>query len=141
MTTPETKTKPPIELCKGVKYDVLNPFVEYNDDNEYRQKLHKIFMVSTKINEDDPTDYDPIINNTLSVLFEKTKNNSQFQTLYKMAAAKMISTDQTIGQCVLYSYDYLYLFHPCTCLFLSYPEMFNEDVPYFKQLVEKLSEK
>jgi hypothetical protein len=81
------------------------------------------------------------ISDTLRELYELTKENLLFQNLYTLAAAKMISTDLTIGQIILFSYDYLYLFHPCMCVFLVSPEEFNESCTYYLQLKDKLEKR
>jgi hypothetical protein len=52
-------------------------------------------------------------------LYNATKHNELFNELYDLAAATMFSTDRTIGQAVLLSYDYLCYFHNCLASFLK----------------------
>ena len=49
----------------------------------------------------------------MQYIMEKTHNHPLFRTLYEQAASFMFSTDINIGLAVLFSYDYLLLFHEC----------------------------
>ena len=71
-------------------------------------------------------------------IYQMTEQHPQFQELYRLAAAKMLSEDLTIGQAVICCYDYFYLFHPCMCTFIDCPIIFDEYCPYFIQLRDKL---
>lgn len=133
-----------------MKYNVSQLLIEYKNDKEYRETLRKIFQmkpVSTDTVVDDAddeitadeNDYDcQQINTTMEQLFKETENHPLFQTLYDLAAAKMISLDRTIGQCVLFSYDYFYLFHACMCVFLVCPQEWTEECEYYRDLKTKL---
>jgi hypothetical protein len=78
------------------------------------------------------------MDNTLAILFDKTVNNSAFGILYETAAGLMLSTDKTIGQCILFSYDYFSLFHVCLCDYFA-NNVFNEFCDSFIQLHRKLT--
>jgi hypothetical protein len=78
---------------------------------------------------------------TMDDVYAKTKHLATFQTLYELAAAKMFSTDPSIGLCILFSYDYLYLFHACLCVFFLQPEDFHEKCAYYLQLKERLEKR
>jgi hypothetical protein len=54
----------------------------------------------------------------MNFIFEKTKDRSEFQELYLLAAAKMISLNPSIGMTICFSYDYFYLFHKYLVVFL-----------------------
>lgn len=132
-------------------YDVSKLLLEYKNNKEYRQTIRDIFkMKHLEENYDsdfddetnDENDYEyKKVNQTMEQLYEITKDNSLFQILYDLAAAKMISLDRTIGQSVLFSYDYLYLFHACLCVFIVSPNEWNENCEYYKQLKEKLEKR
>ena len=131
-----------------MEYNVSNPFIEYKDTREYRETLRQIFYMKhieeTEYDEEsnDELNYDfEKINNTMENLFQQTKENPLFQTLYDLAAAKMISLDRTIGQSILFSYDFFYLFHACLCVYLTSPEKFTQDCEYYKNLKEKLEKR
>jgi hypothetical protein len=71
-------------------------------------------------------------------LFELTRDNVLFQNLYDLAAEKMISTNREIGQAVLFSYDYLPLFHKCLAGFLRNPDGFNDSNEFYVALLKKI---
>ena len=108
-------------------YD-LNKDVYYTNNREYRKCLRELFNMKCIINEDlndiDEETKDELLydENTMSAImdeiFNATKNNELFNELYDLAAARMFSTDRTIGQAVLLSYDYLCFFHNCLASFL-----------------------
>jgi len=139
-------------------YDTSSHLIEYNSNIEYRKILRGLFRMDTEeilkgleskynMKELDEETIDEIlydsdkISDTMRELYELTKLNPLFQNLYTLAAAKMISTDLSIGQIILFSYDYLYLFHPCMCVFLVSPEEFNESCTYYLQLKDKLEKR
>jgi hypothetical protein len=82
-----------------------------------------------------------IMSQTMEQLYRVTQSNVLFQTVYDLAAGKMFSTDQTIGQVILFSYDYFYLFHACLCVFFHSPELFDETCIYYLELKDKLMKK
>lgn len=132
-------------------YNVSHILIEYYNDEEYRENIRKIFKMKHLENKDeeyidkvtaDELDYDyEKIDKVMKKLYENTKDNPLFQILYDLAAAKMISLDRTIGQSVLFSYDYLYLFHACLCVYIVSPTEFTSDCEYYKNLKEKLETK
>jgi hypothetical protein len=136
-------------------YNLSQSRIEYNTTNEYRRMIRSIFGMDTDVimqnlekqydttNMDEETldellyDSDKM-DNTLSILFDKTIHDSTFVILYEKAAGLMLSTDKTIGQCVLFSYDYFSLFHVCLCdYFVNH--VFDETCDSFIQLHCKLS--
>jgi hypothetical protein len=138
-------------------YDV-SLYVEYNNTREYRNVIRKIFKMDMKKMEeevnneyetegmDEETKDELLYDNEKSIymmdkVFDLTKNNALFLKLYELAAAKMLSCDHLIGECILFSYDYLYFFHLCLCRFIKNPEDFNEDCIEYIQLKEKLKKK
>ena len=83
-------------------------------------------------------DEDLIMKN-MDLLFIHTKDNIFFQKLYDLAAVKMFSTDRTIGQCILFSYDYLVYFYECLYVFISSPEEFTENCIVYKNMIKQMS--
>ena len=142
-----------------IHYDISQPFIEYHNNLEYRQWIRTVFRTDKeKIKQEIESVYDNVssleeetldelcidmdaMEETMSKLFILTESHELFQKLYDAAAAKMISTDRTIGQCVLFSYDYFYLFHACMCVFLTNPSQFTIMCPYYVDLKKKLTTK
>lgn len=136
-------------------------FIEYKTNHEYRAIFrHHMGMNETllrenlvnefgeqAVNELDEETYDELLldneqmNRVMNDLLAKTKPNIQFLLLYKLGAAKWMSEDIEIGQCILLTYDYYYLYHSCLCVFLDYPDQWGEKCPYFIQLRNKLQER
>jgi len=120
----------------------------YSNTTEYRDTFRKITHQSTNIPEnpfdlDDETldeqHYDEdTVSRFLDIVFQNTKTNPLFQTLYDLAAAQMISTDREIGLAVLFSYDYLGAFYPCYCEFIQDPTAFSETNPLYMKLHKML---
>ena len=113
--------------------------LQYSNNTEYRQCIRSVFNMNAEVynnninkletenNEtlDDETrdeiSYDDnTANKTLDYVFELTNLHPLFNTLYLSAAAKMISTDPSIGIAVLFSYDYFEEFHKCIVYLLFF---------------------
>jgi hypothetical protein len=135
-------------------YNTNNLLIEYHNNAEYRNVLRRVFnMEVDSINI--AYQYETIDHETLDELtydedkvmeemkniYEITENNILFQELYDLSAAKMISLDRTIGICILFSYDYFYLFHACLCVFLKSPLDFTELCKYYIQLKMELEKR
>jgi hypothetical protein len=106
-------------------------------------------MVSPNIAIDDNSDIDEITRDeqdydefaaskTMDFVYEKTFEHVLFQELYDIAASKMISMDRSIGLAVLFSYDYMALFHRCLCCYFTKPEDFTETHDSYVSLKKKL---
>jgi len=116
----------------------------YNTNTEYRKFLRQIFQMDSqkyqeKIQQLESTNNETLDEETLDEIsydesaastimddwYKKTEHNQLFQTIYDLAAAKMISTNREIGFAVLFSYDFLQLFYPCLMDFLQNSDGFN----------------
>ena len=133
------------------KYNTETLLIQYTDNFTYRNTLRSLFGMNSN-KTDIENQYDTIDNETLdeldydddrmckimSELFELTKDNALFQSLYDLAAAKLFSVDRQLGQGILFSYDYLYLFHACMCVFLCAPVEFTDTCTYYIDLKQVL---
>ena len=128
----------------------IDAIAVYTDNKSYRSTLRQLFfmdvsMCSEMDNEsmDEESrdelmyDNDAVIT-VMGNLFELTRDNVLFQNLYDLAAEKMISTNREIGQAVLFSYDYLPLFHKCLAGFLRNPVGFNDSDEFYVALLKKI---
>lgn len=121
--------------------------IHYTNNFTYRNIIRQLFTMICPPNPDldhmDEESRDELIydedtmSNSLSQLYQYTKDNELFQELYDLAAARMFSTDREIGQCVLFSYDYLIFFHYCLASF--HRGEFNKDNEYYLLLIQKLT--
>ena len=137
-----------------MNYNTNNIYIEYKTNKEYRECIRKVFYQNCTTQEEelkkydlDDESYDEMLYdnetmlNILDTIYLNTKSNHMFQKLYDLAAAKMMSINREIGLSVLYSYDYFYLMHICLCIYLDYPELFNESLPYYIELINILQKK
>ena len=92
----------------------VNIKIEYDNDEEYRQSICKLFRHTdtdtTTIEYDDDEFY-----NLIHCIEEKTGSLPAFRTLYIAAAAHLLSDEIQVGIVVLLSYDYLVDFHILLC--------------------------
>jgi len=136
--------------------NILGKLIDYKDNTGYRRCLRELFQMNSKNYEDkinslnsierldheteDEISYDDeSAANTMDYIYEKTKNNSLFIEVYKIAASKMISEDPTIGQAVLLSYDYLPFYYLCLVDYLNTPNLFDKENINYINLLKKIS--
>ena len=125
----------------------FNEEIHYTNNFTYRNTIRQLFTMICPPNPDldhmdeesrDELIYDEdSISNSLSQLYQYTKDNDLFQELYDLAAARMFSTDREIGQCVLFSSDYLIFFPYCLASF--HRGDFNKDNKHYLLLIQKLT--
>ena len=130
--------------------------IQYENTSEYRICLRNLFQMNPEkfiinttheydINGMDDESRDELsydetaASGIMDYIFEKTRNNSLFMTLYEQSAALMFSVDKEIGLSVLLSYDYMADFHNCLVLFLKSPELFNDKTPCYSILMKKVT--
>uniref|UniRef100_A0A6C0E9D8 Uncharacterized protein n=1 Tax=viral metagenome TaxID=1070528 RepID=A0A6C0E9D8_9ZZZZ len=145
---PETETELSIITTDYVYPTKLKIF--YNTNSTYRNCLRTLFKMNPNnfpkfdMDLDDETrdenDYDidsaAIAMNT--VLHDITKN-SFFLYLLDKAAARMFSTDREIGLSILFSYDYLDVFHNCLVYFYTNESEFTDTTDCYVELLKRLS--
>ena len=113
--------------------------IEYNDDEEYRICIARIFSkvpleptVPSAI--DDDFSFEPIFDD----IYARTKDDPFFQRIYTVAAGFMLSEDPCLGVCVLFAYDYAKAFYAVLCAYLNKDS--NETLESTKATLEKLLE-
>jgi hypothetical protein len=110
--------------------------IHYSNNKEYRQQIRYFFDIcknarsyyvdisfsdsssdSAEAEDDETRDelhYDSsVVETGMKELFNITNNHPQFKELYLYAAGRMFSTDLTIGQAVICSYDTFRLYYTC----------------------------
>ena len=121
--------------------------IRYSNDIEYRNCLRRLFYMN-RIESDytdvdivtqDENDYDmDSSSKAMDYVYGITSHHPQFQQLYDIAASKMLSTDREIGLAVLFSYDYMALFHNCILSYRTNPTDFTEQSPAYCELYAKI---
>ena len=115
--------------------------IRYNNTIEYRHSLRLIFSMSSSKFPVLDDDIDPVSRDELEYdeeaakqardyVFRTTKKNPIFNELYLLAAARMFSTDPEIGLSVLFSYDYLEIFHYCLVSFYDVSVLPDRNIPF-----------
>lgn len=151
------KQNPNIQKIIDV-YDITITILPYANNNEYRNSIRKVFKVNSRVTllddesesllckEDvDDESWDEMLYDSdtmtkaMDLIFEETKDHVLFEELYEAAAAHMISTDKLIGQAILMSYDYYYMYHMCLCTFFQSPDTFNEKSECYLKLKNALT--
>jgi len=133
-------------------YYNIDYHVDYNDNHSYRNCLRRVFNMNVDRNDakwtemdEESTDEllydDKVVSTNMDFLYSKTQSILEFQTLYDMAAAKMISTDRSIGFAMLFSYNYFFFFHRTLRDFLSNPSVFNSQNGSYRTMIEQLGKK
>jgi hypothetical protein len=127
----------------------INMDVAYQSNEQYRATLRRMFFMDISMcaltlesideeTRDELTYDESTVSAVMDKLFDLTKSHPLFQYLYDAAAAKMISTNREIGQAVLFSYDYLPLFHKCLASFIRNPYEFDESNQHYVSLSKKI---
>lgn len=112
--------------------------VNYNDNYSYRSCLRAvtnmcksdIYVPWDKMDDDldeetiDEMLFDNVkMTTSMDYIYNKTHTIPKFKELYSLAAGKMLSTNQSIGLAILFSFDYFSYFHKCLIDFFN-----NNDV-------------
>jgi hypothetical protein len=130
-----------------------NKKIEYNNNTEYRKCMRDLFMMKREnyienierienIDEEteDEISYDEkAVLEILDSIYLITKDNHLFNKIYRIAAAKMLSDDNSIGLAVVFSYDYFSFFSLCLVDYLCNPNDFDEGNENYSNLLKKIS--
>lgn len=128
-------------------YNISNAVINYSNDAEFRSCLRLVFNMTENIDGSsyldeitrDEQNYDmDAVSKAMDNVFDETKDIELFQTLYDFAAAKMLSTDRSIGLAVMFSYDNLKDFHHCLWDFFTNKSEFNEMRDSYKTVYNKI---
>lgn len=118
----------------------------YTNDIEYRKFIQELFTVNHiphlytgKQKDYEDSDYDDdAASIILDLIYNETYSLPEFNTLYTLAAATMISDDKCIGIAVLFSYTFAQKFHECI---ISYIDNKSISVTLLNEMISLLSDK
>lgn len=120
----------------------------YHNNTEYRQCIRELFFMKPlpdldsdidEVSRDEMDFDDSSIHKVMDELFQGTREHPLFRELYLLAAARLISENLLMGQAILFSYDYLEVFHHCLLCFFREPNEFNENNVFYIELKRKLT--
>lgn len=120
--------------------------ITYNDENVFNEEdnitekdkefVREALYRNDILNIFDIEDFDvDIINDKVDQLFEKLKNNTEFLNLLNNFANIYLSEDPIIGLYILFTYDILYIAHPCICEFLDKGKVSEENINKLNKLL------
>ena len=138
-----------------MRYRVETP-ISYTNSVEYRQCIRILFEMDQEKYEEHIRQLESHNNETLDAetrdemcydgsaaiqvmdyVYDCTKDAPELTVLYKNAALRMFSEDPNLGIAILFSYDYLQLFHACLVEF--YCDRHNTDFLPYQELMKQLS--
>lgn len=108
--------------------DVTDDIKEYIRTILYREDLLNIFG----INHDDDSD---IFDTVISELCKKINTCEELKECMRLGASKLMSENEDMGLCILYSYDYMHLTHMCVCYYLERGEIPRNLIDALKKLL------
>ena len=76
-----------------------------------------------------------VFNDIIPSLYEKIKYNNDLRECMTKIATKLISTDEVLGLCLLYSYDFMYLTHKCVSEYLDSGIITYENITLLKKYI------
>jgi len=120
--------------------------MNYTNDFEFRMCIRRAFGMKLKqydndidlVSNDESNYDDAVVTKVMDEIEMVTRESAAFVDLYWRAAAKMFSTDTSIGLSVLFSYDYAALFHACLCAYRADPDAFSVDHPAYRTILQKM---
>ena len=99
-------------------------------DALYRQDFLNIFkLYDTEFN-------DEIVEIYIKKIYKFIKNDSEFKICMAKTSEKLLSSDLKLGLMILFSFDYLYLFHPCVCDFIEFGKITDLNLNNLKKSID-----
>jgi hypothetical protein len=122
-------------------YPVDIPDISYTNDAEYQDQIRMLFRMKAVDTDDDPSDeYDEnAAIRAMDSIYEATKQSALFEKVYVLAANKLFLEDPAMGLPILFSYDYLDVFHRCLVHYLRTPETFDETTAIYQELLSRVA--
>lgn len=108
--------------------EISNDEKNYVRDILYKEDLMNIFEIDSSNNFD-------VFNDIIPSLYEKIKYNNDLRECMTKIATKLISTDEVLGLCLLYSYDFMYLTHKCVSEYLDSGIITYENITLLKKYI------
>lgn len=100
---------------------VSNEVKDYIRSILYKEDLICIFDMNLE------EDFE-IFNKILSNLYKKICLSEPLKECMKRAASTILTEDEELGLCILYSYDYMYITHECVAEYLETGKLSKENI-------------
>lgn len=107
--------------------DISSNDKDFIIDALYRKDLLNIFCVE-EFNEE-------IFEQVISELYTKVYFHKDLSLIMEILASRFMSIDKEFGLLLLFSFDYLYLSHPCVCEFIEVGKITKENLDKLKEAI------
>ena len=109
---------------------ILNEYEKvFVKDALYRQDFLNIFkLYDSEFN-------DETVEICIKKLYKFIKNENEFKICMTKTAEKLLSNDLKLGLMLLFSFDYLYLVHPCICEFIETGKITDSSLNNLKEKI------
>jgi hypothetical protein len=114
-------------FLESEKNQLNNDEKEFVTNALYRTDLLNIFGVE-EFNED-------VFDKIISELYTKIYIHKELSMFMERLAGRYMSIDKEFGLMILYSFDFLYLTHPCVCEFLEKGKISNNIMNTLKNAI------
>jgi hypothetical protein len=68
-------------------------------------------------------------------LYKQLINSNELRECMRQASATIISENEELGLCILFSYDFLYITHICICEYLETGKVCNDKIKLLKNKI------
>lgn len=93
----------------------------------YRTDLLNIFDIN-EFNEE-------VFDRAISNLYTKIYTHPELSSFMERLASRYMSIDREFGLTLLYSFDFLYVTHPCVCEFLEFGRISRDNINNLKHRI------
>jgi len=107
--------------------DISDDDKDFVIDALYRKDLLNIFNVED-FNED-------VFDKVISDLYTKLYIHKELSLLMEILASRYMSIDKEFGLMLMFSFDYLYLSHPCICEFIEFGKITQDTFDKLKEAI------
>ncbi len=122
------------------RYHKDNIFLETDKVNDFEKEiiiniLYKEDLIN--IFDIDENNFDNIDNMEviLTELYNKIKNNNDLKECMIICASQLISENEELGLCILFSFDYMYLTHLCISEYLETSNISEKNIKSLKDKI------
>jgi hypothetical protein len=120
------------------RYNKDNVFLETDnvtDDEKdyiinilYREDLFNILDIND-------TEEVECFDTTICDLYKQLINSNELRECMRQASATIISENEELGLCILFSYDFLYITHSCICEYLESGKIADDKIQLLKNKI------
>lgn len=120
------------------RYHKDNVFLDTDEvtDNEkdYIRNILYSEDLSNILNIDDTYGFDNF-DAIISDIYKQLMHSNELRECMRQAAATIISENEEVGLCLLFSYDFLFITHTCICEYLETSENGNGKIQLLKNKI------